>query len=335
MNKRISSEEIENPYNLGEYLMPLLDEENIIKILKSYDYFQDQNIDIFSMIIGEIMYISAVKGTKIYETHDLSNFFYIINKGKVQLIKSESNNHLISHFINEDANKNKENNNNKKNIFGPGESFGEISFYNGKKRHETMIAEENVELYVIDSEDSREFLKRNNEIILKVKYKFLNNIYIFESLDKISKYNVAQKLKKKEFPANTKIIKRGEVGETLYIIKEGIVSCRIGVKEIRKLSNNEYFGQNAILIEVKRGADIITMNRCICYEITKNDLKEALSDDYIDVILFCFFNYCINNNIYMKQIIIDSLINNIYRCFSINHYSNNVHIYNSKGSNEL
>ena len=335
MNKKISSEEIENPYNLGEYLMPLLDEENIIKILKSYDYFQDQNIDIFSMVIGEIMYISAVKGAKIYEANDLSNFFYIINKGRVKLIKSESSNHLPSHSINEDANKNKENNINKKNIFGPGESFGEISFYNGKKRHETMIAEENVELYVIDSEDSREFLKRNNEIILKEKYNFLNNISIFESLDKISKYNVAQKLKKKEFPANTKIIKRGEVGETLYIIKEGIVSCRIGVKEIRKLSNNEYFGQNAILIEVKRGADIITMNRCICYEITKNDLKEALSDDYIDVILFCFFNYCINNNTYMKQIIIDSLINNIYRCFSINQYSKNEHIYNSKGSNEL
>ena len=59
---------------------------------------------------------------------------------------------------------------------------------------------------------------------------------------------MAQKLKKKECPPNTKIIKKGEVGETLYIIKEGIVSCRIGVKEIRKLSKNEYFGQNAIII---------------------------------------------------------------------------------------
>ena len=60
------------------------------------------------------------------------------------------------------------------------------------------------------------------------------------------------KIKKREFPANIKIIKKGEVGDTLYIIKEGIVSCRIGVKEIRKLSNNDYFGENAILIEVKR-----------------------------------------------------------------------------------
>ena len=88
-------------------------------------------------------------------------------------------------------------------------------------------------------------------------------------------------------------------------------------------------------MEVKRGADIITMNRSTCYEISKNDLKEALFDDYIDAILFCFFNYCINNNIYMKQIIIDSLIHNIFRCFSINQYSKKEHICSSKGSNEL
>ena len=335
MNKNISQDEIDSHYNISEHLMPLLDEENIIKILKNNDYFQDQTNDIFNLIISEIMYISVLKGMKIYDNQDLSNYFFIINKGTVNLIKSESSKFLHSHNRYEDETNEKEKvNNNKKHSFGPWESFGEISFYNGKKRQETAIAEENVELYAIDSESFRELIKRNNEIVLKEKYNFLNNISIFESLDKISKYNVAQKLKKKEFPPNTKIIKKGEVGETLYIIKEGIVSCRIGVKEIRKLSNNEYFGQNAILIEVKRGADIITMNKCICYELSKQDLKEALSDDYTDVILFCFFNYCINNNAYLKQIIIDSLIHNIFRCFSIKQYTKKEHICNNKSSDE-
>ena len=334
MHKTISPEEIDVPYSITEHLMPLLEEESILKILKNNDFFQDQSNDIFSLIMGEIMYISAFKGMKIYDNNDLSNFFFIINKGRVNLIKPESNKYLNNHKNDDETNINEKEKNIKKSSFGPWESFGEISFYNGKKRQETIIAEENVELYAIDSESFREVIKRNNEIILKEKYNFLNNISIFESLDKISKYNVAQKLKKKEFPANTKIIKKGEVGDTLYIIKEGIVSCRIGVKEIRKLSNNEYFGQNAILIEVKRGADIITMNKCICYELSKNDLKEALSDDYIDVILFCFFNYCINNNTYMKQIIIDSLIHNIFRCFSIKQYSKKEHICSSKATDE-
>ena len=329
-----SSREIEDlPYNVSEHLMPLMDEENINKILKNNDFFHEQNNDINSIILNEILYISASKGMKIYDINDISNYFFIINKGSVGLFQSESSTNI--NIKNNDENNDKNKTNNNKKLFGPWESFGEISFYNGKQRNETMVAEENVELYAIDSESFRELVKRNNEIILKEKYNFLNNISIFESLDKISKYNVAQKLKKKEFPSNTKIIKKGEVGDTLYIIKEGIVSCRIGVKEIRKLSNNEVFGQNAILIDVKRGADIITLQKCICYEISRNDLKEALSEDYNDVILFCFFNHCINNNAYMKQIIIDSLIHNIFRCFSIKQYNKKERICSSKHSDEL
>ena len=325
----ISQVEDEIPYNISEHQMPLSDEDNIIKILKSKDYFQDQSNEVLSLVLGEILYISAFKGMKIYDLNDESNYFFIIYKGSANLIKNYQPNEK------QPKNENITKNSDFKKTFGPWDSFGEISFYNEKKRNEIMIAKENIEIYAIDSESCRELLKRNNEIVLKEKYDFLNNISIFESLDKISKYNVAQKLKKKEFPPNTKIIKKGDDGDKLYIIKEGIVSCRIGVKEIRKLSNNEYFGQNALLIDSKRGADIITLQKCICYELSKDDLKEALSEDYIDVILFCFFNYCINNNQYMKQIIIDSLIQSIFRCFSIKQYHKKEHIVNIKSADEL
>ena len=81
----------------------------------------------------------------------------------------------------------------------------------------------------------------------------------------------------------------GEIGDSLYIIKEGIVSIRIGIKEIRQLKQYDYFGQNAILINTKRMMDVIDIEKTICYELSKNDLIEALGDKYIDVILFCFF----------------------------------------------
>ena len=333
---KLSQDIEETPYNVSEHLMPLLEEENIIKIIKNNEIFQETN-DILNLVLNEIIYITVCKGMTIYDKNDLSNYFFIINKGTVNLNNKESSKQLRQFNKKNDNNENQENDvvDKTNKILGPWESFGHISFYNEKKRFEKMVALENVELYALDSQSLRELLKRNNEIILKEKYNFLNNISIFESLDKISKYNVAQKLKKKEFPVNTKIIKRGEVGDTLYIIKEGIVSCKIGVKEIRKLSNNEVFGQNAVLVEEKRGADIITLQKCICYEISKNDLKEALSDDYIDVILFCFFNYCVNNNAYMKQIINDSLIHNIFRCFSIKQYNRKEKICSMKSTDEM
>jgi len=199
-----------------------------------------------------------------------------------------------------------------------------------KKREEIIITKEEVELYIIDGESFRDIQKRNNEIILKERYNFLNNIALFESLDKISKYNVAQKLTKKEFNINSKIISKGERGDKLYIIKEGIVSCKIGLQEVRKLSNNEYFGQNAILIDVKRGADIIALQKTICYEISKEDLKEALTQDYIEIILFCFFKSALEKNTNLKNIFIESLLHEIFNCFSIQQYSKNEHVYDPK-----
>ena len=329
-----AQEEEESPFNVTDHPFPQSDEENITKNLKSMDYFQDEAQDIINLVITEIIYISIPKETTIYDMNDLSNYYYIINKGKVNLIRNKE---IKNSHNNENTEQNVQIVGKSEKIMkslGPWESFGEISFFNGKKRDEIVIAEENVEIYLIDSESCRELLKRNNEIILKEKYNFLNNISIFESLDKISKYNVAQKLKKKEFPANTKIISRGEVGDKLYIIKEGIVSCKIGVKEIRKLSNNEYFGENTLLIEQKRGADVMTLQKCVCYELSKDDLKEALSDDFIDVILFCFFNYCINNNAYMKKIIIESLIHSIFRCFQLKQYTKREQICSNKNPDE-
>ena len=329
---KIQEEEEELPFNVSEYNMPLIDEENISKLLRLNEYFEDQTEDMINLIVNEIIYVTVPKDGKIYDLNDLSNYYYIINKGRVNVIKNKDNKKL-SHIGGNLDNYGQKNENLLRTL-GPWEFFGELSFFSGEKRIETVVAQENVELYLIDSESCRELLKRNNEIILKEKYNFLNNISIFESLDKISKYNVAQKLKKKEFPPNTKIISKGDDGDKLYIIKEGIVSCKIGVKEIRKISNNEYFGENTILIEDKRGADIITLQKCICYELSRDDLKEALSKDFIDVILFCFFNHCINNNSYLKQIIIESLIHDIFRCFAIKQYVKKEHICSPKISDE-
>ena len=200
---------------------------------------------------------------------------------------------------------------------------------------EVIITKEKTQLYIIDGESFRDIQKRNNEMILKERYNFLNNIFLFECLDKISKYNVAQKMEKKEFPPATKIITEGEKGDTLYIIKEGIVSCRIGPKEIRRLSNNEYFGQNSILIDVKRGADIITLQKTVCYELSKYDLKEALTKDYIDVILFCFFKNAIEKDNNLKNIIIESHIHGVFNCFSIQQYARNERIYDPKSNKEI
>ncbi len=307
----INSEDL--PFNFKERALSVIDEERIIKILQKQIIFQDVSPEILSVIASEMIIMTLPEGKIVYDLNDEGNFFYIIGKGKVVVnIQNNENNNLTAWH-----------------------TFGEISLFTAKKREEVIITKESTELYIIDGESFRDIQKRNNEMILKERYNFLNNIFLFECLDKISKYNVAQKMEKKEFLPNKKIINQGESGDTLYIIKEGMVSCRIGLKEIRRLSNHEYFGQNSILIDVKRSADIITLQKTICYELSKQDLKEALTDDYIDVILFCFFKNSIDKNTNLKNIIIDSHLHGVFNCFSIQTYSKNEKIYDPKNKKSL
>ena len=296
------------PFIYKEHSLSAEEEIRVTKILKKEIIFQDVSQEILSIIEREMIRLILPPGKIIYDLNDEGHFFYIIIRGKVVVNIQNNMNNTLSQW----------------NI------FGEISLFNEKKREEVMITKENTELYIIDGESFRDIQKRNNEIILKERFNFLNNIFLFKCLDKISKYNVAQKMKKKEFPPNTKIISQGEKGDTLYIIKEGIVSCRIGPKEIRKLSNNEYFGQNSMLIDVKRGADIITLQRTKCYELSRQDLKEALTSDYIDIILFCFFKNAVEKNTNLKTIFLDSLLHPIFDRFSIQQYTKNEHLYNPK-----
>ena len=310
--RRDSEESISNidelPFIFKEHSLPMGEEDKIIKILKNQIVFQGVSPEILSVIASEMIMLLLPEGKIIYDITDEGNFFYIIGKGKVIVNIQDNENNILSQW----------------------NTFGEISLFTEKKREEVIITKDYVELFIIDGESFRDIQKRNNEMVLKERYNFLNNISLFESLDKISKYNVAQKLKKKEFRPGNKIINKGEKGDKLYIIKEGIVSCKIGLQEIRRLSNNEYFGQNAILIDVKRGADIIALQKTICYELSKDDLKEALTEDYTEIILFCFFKNAIDKNSYLKSLFIESLLQGIFQCFSIQQYSRHEHIYDQK-----
>ena len=310
--RRDSEESISNidelPFIFKERSLPMGEEDKIIKILKNQIVFQGVSPEILSVIASEMIMLLLPEGKIIYDITDDGNFFYIIGKGKVIVNIQDNGNNILSQW----------------------NTFGEISLFTEKKREEVIITKEYVELYIIDGESFRDIQKRNNEMVLKERYNFLNNISLFESLDKISKYNVAQKLKQKEFKTGSKIINKGDKGDKLYIIKEGIVSCKIGIQEIRRLSNNEYFGQNAILIDVKRGADIIALQKTICYELSKDDLKEALTEDYIEIILFCFFKNAIDKNSNLKSLFIESLLQGIFKCFSIQQYSRHENIYDPK-----
>ena len=142
----------ELPFNFTEHSLSLNDREKITQILKKQIIFQDISQEILSIIECEMIRLVLPEGKIIYDLNDEGDFFYIIAKGKVVV--------------------NIQNNNN--NILNPWNIFGEISLFTEKKREEIIITKDKTELYIIEGESFRDIRKRNNEMILKVRFNFLN-----------------------------------------------------------------------------------------------------------------------------------------------------------------
>ena len=304
------------PSSLPKYINHMMskeEENNIRNALKNHFVFKDTEKSVLDLIINELIYFPLTKGKIVYEEGDGGNFFYILASGRVEAYEK-------GQF---------------KKSYSPWDCFGELSLLTHKKREETIKCSEKCELFTLDGEIFLDIQRKVNENILKDRFNFLNTISIFKSLDNISKYNVAQKIQLEEFKPGDKIITKGDIGNNLYIIKEGLVSVKIGEKEIRKLGNNDYFGQNAILIDMKRGADIFAIQKTICYELSRNSLRDALGQTFIDVILFCFFQHCVEENINLKTIFIESLMHELFKVFKIKIYSKNEKIYDVKNPDKL
>ena len=302
----IENDENENENNIHtKHIMTNEEETNLRNALQKHFVFRNITEELLNSVIDEFIFCTFNKGNIIYKEGDEGNFFYVISKGTIEAFEKG----------------------NFKKKYNPWDCFGELSLITQQKREETVICLENVEAFTFDGTSFRNAQKRINEQLLKERFDFLNKISIFESLDSISKYNVAQRQELKIFQQNEKIIKIGEIGDTLYIIKEGCVSVRIGEKEVRKLREYDYFGENAVLINTKRLMDIVALEKTVCYELSKDKLIEALGNNYIDVILFCFFKDCIQKSKNLKIIFGDSTLYELFKNFYICKYNENEKIY--------
>lgn len=159
-------------------------------------------------------------------------------------------------------------------------------------------------------------------------------IPMIKCLDNIKKINLARLINLVYFKKDEKIISEGEIGDRMYIIKEGVVSCKKGEKEIRKLYDKDFFGHNSIIIECKRSLDVIAHNNVICYEFSLSTLVEALGNNYKEVILFAIFREAVINNSFFSEIFNESLLEKMVELFEMKVYKNNDVIYKKNMKNK-
>jgi CRP-like cAMP-binding protein len=238
---------------------------------------------------------------------EYGKFFYIVKSGTLELLQDNVH---VKYFYEMDC-------------------FGEIALLQNNIRTGSVRSVSNAELYVLDGEVFRTIMNNINEEKLKEKLFFIELIPILKKLNNIQKTNIAKLINLKEFRDQEKIFNDGDIGDSIYIIYEGILKCYSEKKEIRKLYPKEFFGQNSILMDSNKTLEIISIGKSSCFIFSKDILIEALGISYKDEILFSIFKYSFLNNSIFSEIFSDSQMEEIFKIFHLKEYKYNEVIYSA------
>ena len=276
--KSNENEEKENEEKKPKFVKPelnSLDRQILKEIFSNHFLFKNKSLKLISSIIESLEMMVISKNTILFKKGDKGDYFYVIKEGKIELETEYGSKTL------------KEN-----------DTFGELALMQNKKRTASAKAAENCKLLLLNGKKFREIIFEKAEIDIKMK--LLSESPIFSSLDNNKLNALANGLISCSFEHNQKILYKGDIGQSIYIIKSGKVKCVNGEQEVRFLGPKDYFGEGAILFNMNRSLTIIVEELTECYQLSETILIETLGKDFKQEIISSISKNAFNNSQIMK-----------------------------------
>jgi len=126
----------------------------------------------------------------------------------------------------------------------------------------------------------------------------------------------------------------GDLGDSVYIIKEGELECIKNNNVIRVLKQGEYFGEYALLFNSDRTLSCKAKNKLCVYKISNNLLEETLGNEYKDLILKSIIKEAFKHNENLNLFSENFYIDEIYPNTIIKLYEDNEKIIDKKDFND-
>jgi voltage-gated potassium channel len=115
-----------------------------------------------------------------------------------------------------------------------------------------------------------------NELNIYQKIKFIRSVHIFKDASTPCLKMIAQKLEQTFHSPNEFIIRKGDLGEEMFIIGHGELEVTTGEKVLNELKAGQFFGELALLQDTVRNADVKTNSYCDLYTFNKEDFLEVI-----------------------------------------------------------
>jgi CRP-like cAMP-binding protein len=107
----------------------------------------------------------------------------------------------------------------------------------------------------------------------------LRQVPLFNSLDKKELGTLAKLVQEHAYEPGSVIVKSGEGGHGLYIIREGKVSIIQDGKTVATMGPGQFFGEIAVLDGGLRTADVRAEAPTVCYVLISWEVKPVLMQE--------------------------------------------------------
>ncbi|XP_037910317.1 cGMP-dependent protein kinase, isozyme 1 isoform X2 [Hermetia illucens] len=170
-------------------------------------------------------------------------------------------------------------------VMGPGKAFGELAILYNCTRTASIRCVTNARVWVLDRRVFQQIMMRTGMQRIEDNVNFLKSVPLLKNLSNDVLAKIADVLEVEFYPAGTYIIRQGASGDTFFLISQGTVKVTQRLtptgeeKEIRTLNRGDYFGEQALINEDKRTANIIAMAPGVeCLTLDRESFTHLIGD---------------------------------------------------------
>ena len=245
---------------------------SVFDILKNIEIFRNFSDEDIKILEENSTLKEFKKNDIIVKEGEPADSFYVILKGNVKIYITTEVGKIVEVCI-----------------LGKGEFFGEMSFFEGTKRNASVDAIEDVLLLEIPRKAINE-LKNKDPKVENILFKYyqrraldiiLSTSKTFSSLDENLRKTIISHIHLIKFQPYETIIKQGEYGSSMYIIKSGVVEVykEEGDEQIKlaELREGDVIGEIGVLTGQKRTATVIAKTEVELMELKKEDIDVIIS----------------------------------------------------------
>ena len=113
-----------------------------------------------------------------------------------------------------------------------------------------------------------------------IRAALLGRVDVFAPLDDVDRTAIARSLRYLEFAAGELILRQGEMGDSLYLVRSGEVSVSLTIdgvsREVARIGPGEFFGEMAVMTGEVRTATCIAHSVVTCYRLDHETLRAVL-----------------------------------------------------------